>query len=361
MLAVAALFTGAHRARVRPVSRAARRAERDSPRCGTAAAPAADASSALRAVLVTVEVTMSVILLITSGLLIRAVWRVQAIDPGFVAENVLTLQDRIAAAEVRQPGAPRRVLRSRADRVRALPGVQSAAFISGLPMVVTGLITGVEIPGQEARSARSGGVSHRWVTPQYFKTMGIPLLRGRDVEDGDTADRAWVAVVSESFGERYWPGQDPIGKTFGHRDRPRTVVGVVGDVKVRGLERTSEPQMYLPAPQMPTEIPANFDPKDLVIRMRVSVTRSCPPSARSSAPPIPSSRSPTCARMDDVLAGDTATRRAQTPGARRVRRRRAAALRRRHLRPAGLHRRRSDRRRSACASRWARSRRASAG
>ena len=58
--------------------------------------------------------------------------------------------------------------------VRALPGVQSAAFISGLPMVMTGFITGVEIPGQEVRSARSGGVSHRWVTPQYFRTMGIP-------------------------------------------------------------------------------------------------------------------------------------------------------------------------------------------
>ena len=101
-------------------------------------------------------------------------------------------------------------------------------------MVWTGLITRVDVPGQEVRSARSRGVSHRWVTPQYFKTMGIPLRQGRDIDDADTADRPWVAVVSASFAERYWPGQDPIGKTFRHLDRTRTVVGVVGDVKVRG-------------------------------------------------------------------------------------------------------------------------------
>ena len=115
---------------------------------------------------------------------------------------------------------------------------------------MTGVIAGIEIPGQEVRSDGSSSVSRRCVTPQYFSTMGIPTSRGRDVEDGDTRDRAWVAVVSESFAKRYWPGQDPIGQTFRHRDQPRTVVGVVGDVKVRGLERTSEPQMYLPAPQV---------------------------------------------------------------------------------------------------------------
>ena len=195
--------------------------------------------------------------------------------------------------------------------VRALPGVQSAAFISGLPMVMTGIITGVEIPGQEVRSARSGGVSHRWVTPQYFRTMGIPLRRGRDVEDGDTRDRAWVAVVSASFVERYWPGQDPIGKTFRHRGQTRTVVGVVGDVRVRGLERNSEPQIYLPAPQVAEESPAIFDPKDLVIRHSgqgealVSAIRQI---VRAADPEQPISDVRT---MDEVLAGDTATRRAQ--------------------------------------------------
>ena len=265
----------------------------------------------VRAVLVTVEVAMSVILLITSGLLIRAVWRVQAIDPGFVSQNVLTLSTALPRPKYDNPVRRGEFYERVLTGVRALPGVQSAAFITGLPMVMTGIITGVEIPGQDVRSARSGGVSHRWVTPQYFRSMGVPLRRGRDVEDGDARDRAWVAVVSASFVDRYWPGQDPIGKMFRHRDRTRTVVGVVGDVKVRGLERSSEPQIYLPALQAADDSPAIYDPKDLVIRHSgqgdalVSAIRQI---VRAADPeqPISDVRS-----MDDVLARDTATRRAQ--------------------------------------------------
>jgi putative ABC transport system permease protein len=264
----------------------------------------------LRSVLVSIEVTMSVMLLISSGLLIRAVWRVQAVNPGFAPQNVLTLTTALPRPKydnpIRRVDFYERVL----TPVRALPGVQSAAFISGLPMVMTGIITAVEVPGQEVRSARSAGVSHRWITPQYFNTMGIPLLRGRDVTDGDTSDRAWVAVVSASFAQRYWPGQDPIGKTFKHGGQTRTVVGVAGDVRVRGLERTSEPQIYLPAGQV-AEAPPVADPKALVIRHSgqgealVSAIRQI---VRTVDPeqPISSVRP-----MDEVLAGETETRRGQ--------------------------------------------------
>ena len=265
----------------------------------------------LRAVLVSLEVAMSVVLLITAGLLIRSAWRVQGVDPGVSPEHVLTLKTALARPTYDDP-VRRSVFYDRVlSRVRALPGVQSAGYITGLPMVTTGLITGVDVAGTDTRSARSLGVSHRWVTPQYFRTMGIPLRRGRDVEDADTGDREWVAVVSASFVSRYWPGQDPIGKTFGHRGQTRTVVGVVGDVKVRGLERTSEPQIYLPAAQMPKDFPAVFDPKDLVIR-HSGPTDALVPAVRQivraadPAQPISNVRT-----MDDVLAGETASRRAQ--------------------------------------------------
>ena len=265
----------------------------------------------VRAALVTIEVAMSVILMITAGLLIRAVWRVQAIDPGFVAENVLTLRTALPRPKydspVRRGEFYARVLTS----VRALPGVQSAGFISGLPMVMTGIVTAVEIPGQDVRSARSAGVSHRWVTPGYFNAMGIPLRRGRDVDDGDTGDRAWVAVVSTSFVDRYWPGQDPIGKTFRHGGQTRTVVGVVGDVRVRGLERNNEPQIYLPAAQIPEAAPTTRDPKDLVIR-HSSPTDALVPAVReivrAADPEQPISD---IRPMEAVLAGDTASRSAQ--------------------------------------------------
>ena len=269
------------------------------------------AKQRVRAVLVAVEVTMSVILLITSGLMIRAVWRVQAIDPGFAPQSVLTLRTALPRPKYDSPVRRGEYYDRVLTRVRALPGVQSAAFISGLPLVMTGLITGVDVPGREVRNRRTDGVSHRWVTPQYFQTMGIPLLRGRDVEDADTPDRAWSAVVSASFAERYWAGQDPLGKTFRHRDHTRTVVGIVGDVKIRGLERNSEPQMYLPAPQITEDFPSLLDPKDLVIRHAgqgdtlVAAVREI---VREVDPEQPISDVRT---MEEVLAGDTATRRAQ--------------------------------------------------
>jgi predicted permease len=265
----------------------------------------------LRATLVTVEVTMSVVLLIMSGLLIRAVWRVQAVDPGFRPQNVLTLKTALPRPKYDSPVRRGEYYERVLARVRALPGVQSAAFTSGLPLVVTGLITGVEVPGRDPRRARSETVSHRWVTSQYFRTMGIPLLRGRDVEDGDTGDRAWVAVVSAAFAERYWPGQEPIGRTFGHQDRTRTVVGVAGEVKVRGLEQESEPQIYLPARQTPDVVPASRDPKDLVIRYAgrpeplVAAVRQI---VRAVDPEQPISN---VRAMDDVVAGETASRRGQ--------------------------------------------------
>ncbi|HET7696893.1 MAG TPA: ABC transporter permease [Vicinamibacterales bacterium] len=265
----------------------------------------------VRAVLVTVEVTMSVILLIASGLLIRALWRVQSIEPGFSPRQVLTLRTALPRPKYERAARRDQYYQQVLAGVRALPGVESAAFISGLPMVMTGIVTAVEIPGQARENYRTGGVSHRWVTPQYFRTMGIPLRRGRDVEEADARDRAWVAVVSASFVERYWPGQDPIGRRFRHRDAERTVVGVVGDVKVRGLERTSEPQIYLPAGQVADGWPTNFEPKDLVVRHAGSgeaLVGAIRRIVKEADPEQPISNVRT---MEAVLAGDTASRQAQ--------------------------------------------------
>jgi putative ABC transport system permease protein len=311
MIAFAALFTTltALGFGLFPAIRAGRRATFDALREGGRAG--SGVKQRLRSVLVTVEVTMSVVLLITSGLLIRAVWQIQAIDPGFRPDHVLALNMALPRPKYDKPLQRVQFYDRVLARVRALPGVQSAAFTSGLPMVTTGLVTSIAIPGRVAPPARRDVVSHRWVTPQYFSTMGIPLRRGRDVEDGDRGNRAWVAVVSASFAERYWPGEDPIGRAFLHLGNTRIVVGVVGDIKVRGLERTSEPQMYLPAEQAPDPFPAGFDPKELVIRHSgqastlLSAVRHIV-RAIDAAQPIADVRT-----MDDVIAGETASRRGQ--------------------------------------------------
>jgi putative ABC transport system permease protein len=118
----------------------------------------------------------------------------------------------------------------------------------------------------------------RYLTPGYFTTLGIPIRKGRDVAETDTAAGLQVAVVSQSFVERYWPGENPIGRRFRFgllgggtisvigAFQDRTVVGVVGDVKVRGLERRSEPQVYMPYRQQPGDAMSFYTPQDLAVK-----------------------------------------------------------------------------------------------
>jgi len=96
--------------------------------------------------------------------------------------------------------------------------------------------------------------------------VSVPLVRGRDVSEADTQDRPLVVVISESFAKNYWPGQDPLGRTLKIMLSERTVVGIVGDVRVRGLERDSEPQVYLPYRQVSDGAFVFYSPKDLVVR-----------------------------------------------------------------------------------------------
>jgi predicted permease len=265
----------------------------------------------LRTVLVAIEVAVSVTLLISSGLLIRAVWRVQAVDPGFVPANVLTLTTALPSPKYDDPARRADFYRRVLANVRALPGVQQAAYTSGLPMVLTGGIAGVTVPGHEVRSRRREGVSIRLVSSQFFGALRIPLRRGRDIDDSDTPERALVAVVSESFVQRYWPNTDPIGRTFEIRSQNRTVVGVVNDIKVRGLERTNEPQVYVPATQPPDSLGGLYVPKDLLIRsLQPAMILLAPVRAiirqADAEQPVSNVR-----MMTEVVGDQTATRTAQ--------------------------------------------------
>jgi predicted permease len=129
--------------------------------------------------------------------------------------------------------------------------------------------------GQSITRGQAQTASSRFVTPGYFESLGIPVRRGRDVSDTDEPGQPRVAVVSESFAKRYWPGEDPIGRRFNFPDTVRTVVGVVGDVLMRGPDRASEPQVYLAYKQIDDNQTA-FAPKDLVIRSSVAPTTLVP-------------------------------------------------------------------------------------
>jgi len=267
--------------------------------------------TAVRKVLLTIEVAVSVALLIASGLLIRAMWRVQAVDPGFTAGAVLTMQTDLPSPRYDDPLRRSEFYRRILDGVRALPGVESAAFTSGLPLVMTAGLTRVVVSGDQERFDDTQNASFRLVTPQFFSTLRIPLRAGREVSETDTLDRPLVAVVSESLARRHWPNVDPIGRTFATRGQTRTVVGVVGDITVRGLERRSEPQLYVPADQPPNPLGAAYHPKDLVVRLSREdgrLTGAIRDIVRRVDPNQPVSN---VRMLTEVVGNQTGTRRAQ--------------------------------------------------
>jgi len=268
----------------------------------------------LRSALAIAEVMASVVLLVSTGLLVRALWRIEATDPGFRSDGVLTLRTALPMpkyeATARRAEFYARVL----SDIRALPGVSAAAYISFLPMVMHGGIWPVSIDGQPQDLTR-GGDSHtasmRFVTPGFFAALGIPLLRGRDVGESDTIDRPYAAVVSESFVRRYWPDQEPLGRHFLFAFHDRMVVGVVGDIRVRGLERNSEPQVYLPYKQVQDGDFSFYGPQDLVVRSSASTGTLLPAIRRiirAADPQQPVSDERT---MAQIVEEETASRSAQ--------------------------------------------------
>ena len=219
---------------------------------------------------VVAEVATAVVLLVTVGLFLRALWRVQDVQPGFDAAGVLTVRTNLPWPKYESTAKREQFYARVLADVHALPGVTSVAYTSFLPMVMRGGIWPVLTPGttvpEDARMA-----SVRFITPEYFTTLRIPLVRGRGVLPSDTQTAQPVAVVSQSFAALYWPGEDPLGRRFATALQDRTVVGVVGDVRVRGLERESEPQVYLPSAQVPDGNLIFYAPKDLVVRSAASL------------------------------------------------------------------------------------------
>lgn len=262
----------------------------------------------MRAMLVIAEVAVSVVLLVASGLLLRALWRLQAVDPGFRSDGVLTLRTwlpwpRYQAAS-RRAAFYNRVL----EEVRQLPGVDNAGYISFLPMTMTGGIWPVVVNGDTRGRTAAHTASLRFVTPGLFATLGMPLLLGRNVAESDTADRQFVAVVSESFVRRYWPGQDPLGRHFEIGLHDRMVVGVVRDIRVRGLERESEPQVYLPYRQVPDGWLIYYPPKDLAVRSSGNPASLVPAIHRIIRQADPRQPVSDVRLLADVVAAQTAPR-----------------------------------------------------
>jgi len=261
----------------------------------------------LRSILVIVEVIASVVLLIGAGLLIRAVRDLQAREPGFRPENVLTLRTALPLPKYNEVAKRAQYYTQVLSEVRELPGVTHAAFVSGLPMVMRGGIWSVSLNGEKVRDG-SQDVGLRFITPQFFNALGTPIRRGRDVTERDGQKDPYVAVVSESFVKRHWPGQDPIGKRFRVVDVERTIVGVVGDVRVRGLETPSEPQVYLPYKQVEDGSLIGYVPKELVVRATTTTQALVGPITHIVHRADPEQPVSNVSTLAEVLSGETLPR-----------------------------------------------------
>ena len=305
---------------VLPAVRVARSTRLDALR-ESAPVGAGRATERLRSGLVVAEIAASVALLVAAGLLMRALWHVQQVDPGFRTEGVLTMRTALPWPAYRSTARREQFFERVLTDIRGLPEVQAAAYISFLPMVMRGGIWAVTPDGQPVDPAESRMASLRLVTPGFFDTLQIPLREGRDVRPGDTLNPTTplvegvpvpsVAVVSAAFVRDYLSGGKPLGQRFRIGFLEATIVGVVGDIRVRGLEQDSEPQVYLPSAAVPDGSLINYAPKDLVIRSAGSTAALAPAVRQIIQRADPQQPVSDVRTLGEVVEDEMASRRAQ--------------------------------------------------
>lgn len=238
--------------------------------------------------LVAAELALAVVLVVGAGLMVRTFGALTSIEPGFGAENTLTLAISLPTTRYPDPASATTFYRELLQDLEALPGVRSAASIRALPIASPIGDWGLDVQGyDESVNPRAAG-DWQIASPGYFGAIGIPLSSGRDFDWNDDAEGASVGIVNEAFVQRYWPTESPIGRTFTMGRIETTVVGVAGNVRHNGLTEEIKPKFYIPLAQwgsvsggIPTSqrlvISAAEDPAGLVQPVR-GVVRAKDPS-----------------------------------------------------------------------------------
>jgi putative ABC transport system permease protein len=208
-----------------------------------------------RSILVAAEVALSLVLLAGAGLMIRSIWFLARVNPGFDPSSLVTMTVPLSPTRYKEPIQQSNFYDQILQRVRTLPGVESAGFIDNLPFE-GGSVQPFVIEGRPAAIfSQQPAVSVRSISPGYLRSMRIPLLRGRDVNDSDTAMRPRVVLISDSMAKKFWPGEDPLGKHLTlsfSPEKPCEVAGIIGDVKQNGLDEAEPvPTLYQALAQQP--------------------------------------------------------------------------------------------------------------
>jgi putative ABC transport system permease protein len=228
-----------------------------------------------RSLLVTIEVSLSLVLLIGAGLMVRSLWNLQSVNPGFDERNVLTASIDVPQHQFTAPAQEAQFFADVVNRVQSIPGVESAGVIDDLPLQ-GGSNQPVAVEGRPVMPmSEQPEVSVRVITPGYFKTMRIPVLEGRDLSASDTGSSAAVVVISKAMARQFWPDGSAVGrhlKLSFFPDRDRVVVGIVGDVKQNGLDSTAGiATLYWPLTQVGDSAMGPWRPYGLMLAVRTAV------------------------------------------------------------------------------------------
>ena len=213
----------------------------------------------VRNLLVVSEIALSLVLLLGAGLLIRSFIRLQQFDLGFNPDNLATMRIQLPGSKYREPAQVDAFYKQLLERIEALPGVQSVGAISAVFLDDTPNSTNFSIEGRPVPTGTDAiEVPLDSVSSGYFRTMGIPLQRGREFDERDVRGSTPVVIVNETFARRFFPDEDPLGKRFVYggagpdNNEWITIVGVVGDMRRTGFDRPVRPETFLPQSQNPS-------------------------------------------------------------------------------------------------------------
>jgi len=246
------------------------------------------------------------VLVVAAGLLIQTFFHLLSVDPGFNPTRVLTFELSLPGAKYADTDHILALYRNVLERLRAVPGVESAGLVRTVPMGGAADSTGIRIPGK-ARGDYTAGpfAEYTIVSPGYFSAVGTPLLRGRDFQDSDTADSMQVTVISNAMAKKFWPREDPIGKEVGpgsSRYPVATIIGIAADVKHLSVREEAGPEMYVLYNQKiwPSLLTMQF-----AVRTKAdpaSVTAGAREAVRSVDPDLPIAKvAPLTALVEDSL------------------------------------------------------------
>jgi putative ABC transport system permease protein len=204
------------------------------------------------------QVALSLVLLVGAGLMMKSLMRLQSVNPGFDAENVLTMRVILPTNKYKEDPQVVGFFKQAIERIEALPGVKSAGAVSFLPFTGLAAATSFKIEGKpEPAAGQKPGGEVRVADKNYFRTMGIPVKSGRTFNDQEETEARHVVVINETLAQQYFPGEDPIGKritiNLGENPGPSEIIGIVGDVKHMSLDSETRPMAYWPHPELAYE------------------------------------------------------------------------------------------------------------